>query len=151
MKLIFLDVDGVLNCAETFEQRRDGNIAGTIFDLDPRFVKRFKKIVKETGVKVVLSSTWRLHEDTRQAVRNHGIEFIDCTPYITDVGTKRGREINAWLSTYTALKKEPIEKFCILDDDSDMLPGQPFFQTSWKTGLTAKIAKEVINYFNGND
>ena len=62
MKIIFLDVDGVLNTSETFRRRRieyektkKWNVE---IDLDR--VARLKYIINMTGAKVVLSSSWRL-------------------------------------------------------------------------------------------
>lgn len=54
MKLIFLDIDGVLN----YEGYERFTRMGTRF-VDPVLIKRLKKIIDRTGAKVVLSSTWR--------------------------------------------------------------------------------------------
>ena len=54
MKLIFLDIDGVLN----YEGYGRLTRSGTRF-VDPVLIKRLKKIIDCTGAKVVLSSTWR--------------------------------------------------------------------------------------------
>ena len=53
MKVIFLDIDGVLNCAKTPNPRKLPYI------VDPRLLRRFARLVKRTKAKVVLSSTWR--------------------------------------------------------------------------------------------
>jgi membrane-bound lytic murein transglycosylase MltF len=39
-----------------------------------------------------------------------------------------------------------VERYAILDDDTDMLPEQlpNFFQTTWEEGLTEEIAEKVI-------
>lgn len=144
MKLIFLDIDGVLNCAET-EERMPGNI----YALDADFVERFLWVIEKTGAKVVLSSTWRLHEDTRNAIKAAGIEFFSCTPSIPMFGgaeqKERGKEIMRWLATHPEHKDA---RYAILDDDSDFYRWQPLFKTTWQRGLTQEIADAVIKHLN---
>jgi hypothetical protein len=53
MKVIFLDIDGVLNCTSTPNPRKFPYI------VDAKLLKRFKRLLQRTGAKVVLSSTWR--------------------------------------------------------------------------------------------
>lgn len=134
MKVIFLDIDGVLNCQKTVE-RFHGFIS-----VDPLLVKRLNRILKETDAKIVLSSTWRLFEDNKEILEKANIKYIDITP---DFHTTRGEEISDWLSRHPE-----VERYVILDDDSDMLPNQILFQTTWIDGLTLKIMHEVIKYLN---
>ena len=53
MKIIFLDVDGVLNCKSS--KSRCGGFLG----IDDSKVKLLKEIIDITGAKIVLSSSWR--------------------------------------------------------------------------------------------
>lgn len=123
MKLIFLDVDGVLNASFTKE-----TLYGFVFVVDSK-LELLKQLIDQTEAKVVLSSTWRqgwkdLDEglDTidskffvglRDKLLEHGIELLDYTP-ITDGGmNRRGEEIDMWLKDW---KGEPIESMVILDD-----------------------------------
>lgn len=58
---------------------------------------------------------------------------------------ERGKEIEEWLS----INPYGVTKYCILDDDSDMLPHQKHFKTSFEEGgLTEEIAQQVIKYLN---
>lgn len=64
MKIIFLDIDGVLNhedfYRERFEKRYDdGAIEHPYSEIDPKTVQRLNKIIEETGANIVISSTWR--------------------------------------------------------------------------------------------
>ena len=52
-KIIFLDIDGVLN-SETYDKNRT---AGAI---DPECAKRLNRIIKETNADIVISSSWKL-------------------------------------------------------------------------------------------
>ncbi len=128
-KIVFLDIDGVLNRRDTFAY------SGTSFCLERECVKRMKNILEKTGAQVVLSSVWRKYEEGKALVRWH-IEFIDQTKELDAI---RGEEIKEWLDRHP-----DVEKYAILDDDTDMLPGQPLFQTSIQKGLTNKIAQKVI-------
>jgi histidinol phosphatase-like enzyme len=53
MKVIFLDIDGVLNCKKTPNPRKLPYI------VDKRLLRRFKQLLARTNAKVVLSSSWR--------------------------------------------------------------------------------------------
>ena len=53
MKVIFLDIDGVLNCKSTPNPRKFPYI------VDPALLARFKGLLDRTGAEVVLLSTWR--------------------------------------------------------------------------------------------
>lgn len=141
--ILFLDIDGVVNCKSTMQRHR-----GAI-GIDPYLAFLVGKIQLDTGCKVVLSSTWRLWEDSREEVRKQVVDFIDVT---VDLGLAnyadkpRGQEIQQWLDRHPT-----VIKYAILDDDSDMLDEQlpNFFKTSWDTGITEEIAKAVTEHLHG--
>ena len=54
MKVIFLDVDGVLNSQQLFEKCEDDQL----ISVDEDNIKNLKTIVDATGAKIVLSSSW---------------------------------------------------------------------------------------------
>jgi hypothetical protein len=135
MKILFLDIDGVCNCASTNDKH------GPFVGIDPDMAARVKKIIAETGCEVVLSSMWRLGPGSRREVRDKVCEFIDITPDLR--GKIRGEEVRAWLD-----KHPEIIRHAILDDDSDFLVGQPLFKTTWEKGLTEEIMNDVIEYLN---
>lgn len=142
MKILFLDIDGVVNCLTTHQRHRG------FIGIDPEMAFRVGKIQLDTGCEVVLSSTWRLGEVSREEVRNQVVNFIDVTPEIHTGGRYsgiRGEEIQDWLDRHPE-----VTKYAILDDDSDMLETQlpNFFQTTWETGITKEIAEAVTNHLN---
>ena len=111
MKVIFLDVDGVLNSDEYFEKTKGLNLQGIYQDIDVEKIKLLKKAVDETGAKVVLTSSWRY---TKNAIKlkellNEYEIFVDATPFIEN---KRGLEIKKWL-----LDNQNVDDFVILDDE----------------------------------
>ena len=106
MKIIFLDIDGVLNSAnDKFSQKLETK----------KHLNLLEKLVKKTNAKIVLSSSWRGIPSLRKIVENKmqeiDAEIIDATRSLP--GT-RGSEIKDWM------KDKDIESFVILDDDSDM-------------------------------
>lgn len=136
MKVIFLDIDGVLNCDRTPNPRKFPYV------VDRKLLARFKRIVKRTGAKVVLSSTWRYDPAGLFSAKYHGIPFIGVTPDMPH--RPRRDEILAWL------KKHPkVSRFAVIDDDDDELDLLPLFQPSASTGLDDKIARGVVNYLSG--
>jgi len=145
MKVLFLDIDGVCN---------SGNFAMAGNSLwnntDPAAVKLVKRIIKETKCDVVLSSTWRMYPDSRKAVKKQVCHYIDCTKDLQG-GAKRGvvergHEVQEWLDRHPA-----VEQYAILDDDSDFLPHQWLFKTTFQKGITEEIAQAVIHHLNAND
>jgi len=149
MKILFLDVDGVINSEETF--RVNGHAR---FPIDAYMAFLVGKIQLDTDCKVVLSSSWRHHSESVEYIHNRIVNIYDTTgsePLDLDrpsgvENCQRGREIKAWMES----QKYKIDKYAILDDDSDMLPEQlpNFFQTSWKIGLTDEITEKIIKHLN---
>lgn len=61
MKIIFLDIDGVLTNIESYKKQYEHykREKTRISVIDEGTIKRLSKIVNETEVKIVLSSSWR--------------------------------------------------------------------------------------------
>jgi hypothetical protein len=149
MRVIFLDIDGVLNSqeyAKRFFPREKSRLA-----LDPQCVSCVNWLVNETGAIVVLSSTWRASWSIpaiNDHLRKHGATFsvADKTPYSDDF--VRGKEISMWIKTHERHGK-PIKSFVILDDDSDMLDLMPYLIKAddkfGLTGLNATDAKRLVD------
>ncbi len=111
MKVIFLDVEGVLNSDEYFEKTKGLNLQGIYQDIDVEKIKLLKKAVDETGAKVVLTSSWRYTKNAiklKELLKEYEI-FVDATPFIEN---KRGLEIKKWL-----LDNQNVDDFVILDDE----------------------------------
>lgn len=145
MKVLFLDIDGVVNCARTTQRHRG------FIGIDPYMAFLVGKIQLDTDCKVVLSSTWRVGKDSRDEVRQQVVDFIDVTPsswYDKEANhhSTRGEEIQKWLDVHPE-----VTKYAILDDDSSMLENQlpNYFQTYWTKGITEEIAKKVTEHLNG--
>lgn len=135
MKVLFLDIDGVLNSEEYAISLGKGGMLG----INPEAVKILDRILEATGAKLVISSSWRGSSDLLADIRSNVGEYIDITPRLSGI---RGLEVKTWLDT------NPVDRYAILDDDSDFYKYQPLFKTTWKKGLTDEIADKVIEYLN---
>ena len=160
MKVIFLDIDGVLNTQGwhsrmTMDTPRDE--FGWVFD--PVAVENLAHIVKETGASIVISSSWKflglakLREMWK--IRNLPGIVLDITPNtISDelllnanldemkLGVCRGNEIKEWLSKH----KGEVSNYVIIDDFDDMLPEQEdhVVLTDTLIGITEFDAEKAI-------
>lgn len=160
MKVIFLDVDGVLNSeliAREWELKtRKGGWGGffapddviTVADTKwgDELVKRVRRIVDETGASIVMSSTWRLHFDVpkfKEMFKLYGWDapVIDTTPRLSG---GRGLEVNKWLNT------NPVDAYVIIDDvDQFMATQKPYYvQTDIMTGITEDDVEKAIKILN---
>ena len=135
MKVLFLDIDGVVNCATTTQRHRG------FIGIDPFMAFLVGKIVLDVpDLKVVLSSTWRsFHDDGKEEISKQVTPIHDCTPNSWKDST-RGTEIQAWLDAHPE-----VTKYAIVDDDTNMIESQlpNFFRTYWHTGITKEIADKI--------
>ena len=143
LKILFLDIDGVCNNRRTRERQGDTKFIG----IKPELADRVRRIVAETGCKVVLSSSWRLFPDSRKYAAENVCEFFDVTCDLNRGAIwgiiYRGFEIQEWLVRHPGARR-----YAILDDSSDFLWGQDLFRTTWEEGLTDEIADAVIAHLN---
>lgn len=185
MKIIFLDIDGVMNSQDRalfiHEQHKKGLISDEeLYNWDLPYkdtLEALNYIVKNTGAKIVLSSTWRGNPDRIKKLNNcfkpYGFEIYDKTChgvyhkdlkklgfnlrrcYSSYTGrntglrytTDRGAEIAKWLSDHP-----DVESFVILDDDiADIKPyyTKEHIQTDfYKDALNMDCAKRAVQILN---
>lgn len=168
MKIIFLDIDGVLNTEryiiEQYNQRgKRPPIAD--YNFDPICLENLKELIKATNAYIVISSSWRIREDEfvqwqlgkynndehwNALIRNLNSiglneRILDVTPRLS---RERGNEIRKWLQNNEQLN---IESFVIIDDDRDMceFTETNLVKCNWKDGLTEELKDEAIKILNG--
>lgn len=157
MKLIFLDIDGVLVNRESFRLPRTkcaGLKTSTANTAHPNCVEVLNHVIAETDARVVISSVWRMHGLTtmRELFTSWGVSatIVGLTPDLRKsnpewADVERGEEIQQWLNTV----RIPVERFVIIDDDADMNGLKPFLvQTKFEPGLTMKDAERAIAILN---
>jgi len=141
MKVLFLDVDGVLNMYGS----------GNLYTINENRLKLLKYIVERTNCRLVVSSTWRKLKDHREALISK-LQFKKMSVYswtTTEFFMERqmrGHEIEKWLDEH-----DWTDRYAIVDDDSDFLPSQMkhFVQTDGRVGLTMENAEKIIEILNG--
>ena len=161
-KLIFLDIDGVLNCELMYENCTQQDLyekyGYPYCDLSKEKINLLNVLIEDTGSKVVLSSTWRKSNPDKSIqpiLEKMGFkgEVIGSTPvlgYKQDIegsfrGVPRGCEIQSWIDANNF-----NGKYIILDDDSDMLYCQRenFFRVDSYCGLTPNLVYRATNFLN---
>ena len=171
-KVIFLDVDGVLNSAKTLYEDSS---------LEDNLILNLKELVNKTEAKIILSSSWRLFTEAIATLMDKldkfglaisgitcdGVDLDWLEKYEFDTTKKyldakfdydenkqikfthdRGAEIFKWLCYHYDCT------YVILDDELEDI--KPYFnesvivKTSYKTGLTKKDIKKAIQILNKN-
>ena len=138
MKIIFLDIDGVLSLSHL----EDGiEIPKPLMEreLDKNCLKNLMTLVEKTNGKIVITSDWRKNKELMKKLEVLGIFGVT-----TDLGNRED-EILIWLSEN---KKLNIESFVIIDDDIgdfEMLVGRVVLVdstvgiTEWDVGVLAGL------------
>lgn len=155
MKIIFLDIDGVLNYAKCSAKSATGCLG-----IDDAKCKLLSEIVVQTSAKVVLTSTWKTDwmlceniEDLPRdgyyletKLRQHNIHIIDKTE--DPAWSQRGVGIRSFLES-TSLD---VEQFVIIDDESFDFHQQGlasnFVKTSFTTGILPEHVEKAVNILN---
>lgn len=143
MRVLFLDVDGVLN--------RTGFHPGTSFGLrswiETELADRLCDVIRTTGAEIVLSSDWRIGrelEALRDELRAAGIDgtLTGVTPVLER--QERWREIDAWIRANGV----SLAHIAIIDDSFDMGPlSARFVRTSPLAGLDEAAAHALVALF----
>ena len=171
-KVIFLDIDGVLNSNRTLYED---------ISLEDDLISNLKELVDKTGAKIILSSSWRLSTEAIATLMDRldkfglaisgitcdGVDLDWLEKYKFDTTKKyldtkfdydenkqikithdRGAEIFKWLHDHDDCT------YAILDDEIEDI--KPYFnesvivKTSYKTGLTKEDVKKAIQILNKN-
>lgn len=175
-KIIFLDIDGVLN-STTGHIARDyiQSLPKFIWDevqklpqeerffkldvsqIDPWSLGVLRKLVELTEAELVISSVWRGHAKDTTYFKKLFAEYGWSNPPVIGATPRsdhsvRGIEIDQWLQKNNF--DPTIDCYVIIDDDGDMLPDQlkyNFVQCDGHVGLTYehfKQAKEILSTQN---
>lgn len=157
MKVIFLDVDGVLNYMGSKSYYAD------VYFVEKEKLRLLAELVNATDAEIVLSSTWRrgfrdlcegtesfdadLYQALEDALEEFDLHIYDCTgPSLAT----RGEEIEAWIQK----KGESTESFVILDDmgaEQFGVHADCLVQTDYRTGLEKEHVELAIRMLMEND
>ena len=154
-KIVFLDIDGVLNTMQWHSDlKKDTPKDDFGYAFDPVAVANLAHIIEETGAVIVISSSWKMR-------RLPGF-VLDITPNTLsdevlrtanldemNLGVCRGNEIKEWLSRHEG----EASNYVIIDDFDDLLPEQEdhaVLTDSW-IGITKWDAEKAIKILNGQN
>lgn len=180
MKVLFLDIDGVLNNDKTFEEVHDYYVKTGYHkvEIGLDMVERLFKIIEATGAKIVLSSSWRLgwnliedgncvpYSDCSSDVKlnsilkKYGLSIYSRT--IVSENRRRGDEIKDWLDRHPQ-----VTNYVILEDEvydmmeyyekgkvvktNFLLPTEMVKSTKDTTGLQDIHVEQAIKILNGEN
>ncbi len=155
MKVLFLDIDGVLNSQEFLQNNKSEPI-------DRRNVRVIKNVIDKTGAVIVMSSAWRLwFDDNMMPIEGHSqylydilsefdIEIFAKTPDFSteEIRSKKtfshvkAKEILAWLN-----ENQSIDKYAVIDD-LDLINEEVnahLVRINGQVGITEEDAMRVID------
>lgn len=142
MRVLFLDIDGVLNRTGY----RPEVSVGLRSWIEPELADRLCEVVQSIGAEIVLSSDWRRGRELellRSELSAVGIgSLIDVT---REIHGPRWKEIETWMSEHG---RTP-EQIAIVDDFHDMGPLAPrFVRVSPLNGLDKDAARALVALFD---
>ena len=148
LKVIFLDVDGVL-CLNEFAT------------LEPKLLDNLSLAVENTGAVVAVSSDWRLYpskfQELCRALKLRNIRVIGKT---CNQNNNRPREIVHFLTSFYARMLRQNKPFRIsrwlavddrdlpTEDGGEKMTTRKFVKTEITLGLTFDVAMEIVNKLN---
>ena len=157
MRVIMLDIDGVLNSVGSFIYNNRMQLLGlsdtpTHTSFCPVSSSNLLYVLEELpDLQIVITSTWRKFDSHMERLN----EFFKTLGIFEKVVGKtprseegyRGKEIESYLKDHPE-----VTEFVIIDDDSDMKPYMDrLVKTNGSNGLTFTDAQKVIEMFGGTD
>jgi hypothetical protein len=146
MKVIFLDIDGVLALPKQYNVKRNKLYArdpkakelNIPYPWDEHCIKVLNRFILEHDLHVVLSSDWKLHfnmDEIERIFKWNGvvtspIGFTKMTnPDLSQLEEYRVNEIQDWI------KQNKIETWCAIDDLDLSALGERFVKTDHRMGI----------------
>lgn len=144
MKVIFLDIDGVL-ISRRYASRNTA---------DPRCIEELNRITDTTGAEIVVSSSWKHHglQKITLILKQWGVagDIIDMTPDAEE-GYDRKWEIMTWLDR-AGFYRWTDSSFVVIDDEPDAFPVESYsVLTDFESGLNQIDADRAIAILEGLD
>jgi len=175
MKVVFLDIDGVMNHYLSHEEYESYDVEQV--DIYDEHLSLLRRIIDETNAEIVLTSSWRIFPNSLSTVMDRLASFgmhlrgitdegVDRTTLKTltdvkqvrlswsDVGRvdDRGAEILLWSYKH----RDVLERAVVFDDETKDI--EPYLnndifliKTDYAFGLTKELADKAIRILNGED
>lgn len=167
MKVIFLDIDGVLNSGRSviafgYKAKEETDEPYVVrfarATVDMVSVGLLNRVLRDFDAKIVLSSTHRSnfdHPNKLQKIQEYltslGVEGERCIGYTPNLNAMRGIEILTWIEDNSHIYQ--IENMIILDDSSDFLPMQKEFHVHCLGGhgISEENYRQMTRLFGRED
>lgn len=150
MIVVFLDMDGVMGAARVWAQNASKRWTSPAGWVDPAMVPRLNRLVRRTGARVVVSSSWRKYiggDGVAAVLWACGFvgEVIGATPVMGDEPeTWRGREIDRWL-----MGRADVDRWVVLDDLAVAVDAGRLVRTNMQVGLTDADVERAVAILGG--
>lgn len=149
-KVIFLDIDGVLNLMGTTYHSHGYDTLGTD-PLEPHLLKRLSFIMERVPDSViVISSSWRYDKAVRRLTEENW-EYVDRIVDMTPRDVQpRGNQIKKFIdlhnvNTYVVLEDEPND---VCGTKCNVIPKDRVVQPDMEEGLSSKDTIKVVKLLN---
>ena len=134
MKVLFLDIDGVMNnyTSRNFKDKFSVSAVQALNSL----------LAREPDLKIVISSAWRIWgvNYMKKVFTQNGLDESRIIDRTGDENGRRGYQIQCWLD-----RNPGVTHMVILDDESDMDPFMDkLAKTSMFVGLTSKEVDQAV-------
>ena len=145
MKVIFLDIDGVLVTRNSIKYQHLNYPDESTILFSKKAIKNLNKLIRLTDAKIVISSTWRLFHKVenlqkifkKQKVKGEIISTTSVEKATLEEDIPRGKKIADWLEQHS-----DVEQYVIIDDDvqADCIQFHPYncVETSYKRGFASE-------------
>lgn len=143
-KVIFLDIDGVLNSYRSctaYGAYPSDNTSAEKFD--EIAINLIRVACKKCNAEIILSSTWRCDENWENLAQTLDLPIVDKTPDNITLSGSRTLEIEKWL------QDNVVFEYVIVDDTFVNL--ENFVQTDPEEGLSYKDYKKILSILGVED
>ena len=153
-KILYLDIDGVLNCYKDFQYLLEDNFKNPkgylIYDTGHfvclRKLEMLKNFINEEGLKVVIISSWAVRLKGGKKV----CEFLGL-PYFGEALSVSGG-FQRWFGIKNHVEENKIEKYVVVDDAGHHSYDNiaTVVDVKGSTGLRIKDIKQAVGILKSN-
>lgn len=158
MKIIFLDIDGVLNSYEGWVRIDNGDESNLRYLNEDKYAKgswvdnllvdRLRELISNTEATIVGVSSWfTSRHDVEEVSDFLGIKITETTDY-TGGGLQRGMSVDRYVNEHK------VKDYVVLDDSLQMYNEEQqknLIHVNGRTGLTDEDVQKAISILNKRD
>jgi len=136
MKVLFLDIDGVMNSSQSARKNNKS------YDVLMPEALAYIQSLHSQGIKIVVSSMWRKFNTIKELEDILKVPVYGITPVLNNY--IRGVEIERWINLHN---RDDTIDYAIIDDDTDILISQEqfFIKTDRSIGMTEANYNAIRN------